>query len=715
MDNKITPSANKQTGGPIVPVRDDMHLRDRQLLQREYLLHISREITAALELPILLQRVLRYAVEILAGQAGIITLQRPDGTFFVHTSVGLPPDALSSLGPFLEQLPRTAEEGEARDWQFPDAREHLRAASQAMGMELSHAVGLPLLLGERFLGMVFVFRTTGAALFSNVDKTLLQAFADQAAIAIDNARLYSQMTSRAQALSKLYQAGLALAEQGTDLDATLRKVVQLAKDAVEADGAAIVMRDGRGFTVAVAEGTLDLEDVKVSLSAPEMERVLARCEPWVIKDVAEEPALAPLAAHDIHAGVCIPIALGGEHPGSMLVVMRQRYAFHAQDLALLNAFANQAALALRNARLYHDLSAEHRRLAAILAQSADGILILDGEQKVRNFNAAVARMTGWSLDEALGKSGASILSLTSPQGVALSLPAVEMRGDAPASLEGYLVRKGGERGPYASVSVAPLRGGTGGLLGAVVNVHDLTAFRQTEELKSTFLSVISHELKTPVALIKGFAETLSRDDASPPQATVREFGQIIADESDRLTRLIDNLLTAARVEAGGITLAPVPEVPLDKLAEQSAAAFREQTVKHAIELDFPADFPLIHADPQWLREVTDNLVANAIKYSPSGGRVQIKGWHDKANVYVSVSDEGLGLSAEEQGRIFERFYRAPDKKKMAKGAGLGLYLCKAVVEAHGGQIAVRSEEGKGATFTFSLPRETKVGTTDERR
>ncbi len=251
-----TPKGEKS----IVPLESADALRERQILQREYLLHISREISAALDLPTLLQRVLRYAVEILAGQAGVIALRRADGTFFVHTSVGLPSEAVAALGPFLERLPQTVEQGEATNWQFSDVREQLAGVSQVTGMSLSHAVGLPLLLGDQFLGMVFVFRTTGAALFSSIDKTLLQAFADQAAIAIDNARLYSQMTARANALSKLYQAGLALAEQGTDLDATLRQVVRLAKDAVEADGAAILMRENGRFAVSVAEGVLDNDD-----------------------------------------------------------------------------------------------------------------------------------------------------------------------------------------------------------------------------------------------------------------------------------------------------------------------------------------------------------------------------------------------------------------------------------------------------------------------
>ncbi len=691
--------------GQIVPQKDEAPIEMRQVLQREYLLHISREITAALDLPTLLQKVLQYAVELLSGQAGIIALRRPHGDFFVHTSVGLPPSTLPSLTPFLDQLPTNLKEAKAQDWRIPDAREHLEEVSEATGLELSHAVGMPLLLAERFFGMVFVFRTTGAALFSDVDKALLQAFADQAAIAIDNARLYSQMTFRAQSLSKLYQAGLALAQQTTDLDATLRQVARLARDSVGADGAAILMRDADGFNVSVAEGILDQATLENALSEPELQAMLSQSEPWIVSDTSEESHVAPLAKRNMASGVCVPIALGQEHPGSMLLVARQPHTFHSQDMALLNTFANQAALAIRNARIYHDLSVEHQRLAAILAQTADGILILDSEHRVRDFNAAFSSMSGWPPDHARGQPGSSIIRLTSQHDAPVPLPFLEAAHfDAPfSSIEGYLIRRDGSRGPYASVSIAPLRQDGDRIVGAVVSVHDLSAFRQAEELKSTFLSVISHELKTPVALIKGFAETLSREDGTPAPETVREFGQIIADESDRLTHLIDNLLTTARAEAGGISLAIVPEVPLPRLAEHAAAAFREQTQSHTIEVDFPEDFPLIEADPHWLREVLDNLIANAIKYSPRGGRILVTGWYDDTHVHVAVSDEGLGLSPEEQKRIFERFYRAPDKRALAKGAGLGLYLCKAVIEAHGGQISVNSKEGKGATFTFSLP------------
>ena len=133
--------------------------------------------------------------------------------------------------------------------------------------------------------------------------------------------------------------------------------------------------------------------------------------------------------------------------------------------------------------------------------------------------------------------------------------------------------------------------------------------------------------------------------------------------------------------------------------------FRTQSKEHLFAVDFPPDLPLVRGDSERLRQVLDNLLSNAIKYSPQGGLIKVGGWADEDWVYVYVSDEGIGIPKEEQERIFERFYRAESAlTPRTRGAGLGLYLCKAVVEAHGGKIWVESEPGKGAKFIFKLPR-----------
>jgi signal transduction histidine kinase len=165
------------------------------------------------------------------------------------------------------------------------------------------------------------------------------------------------------------------------------------------------------------------------------------------------------------------------------------------------------------------------------------------------------------------------------------------------------------------------------------------------------------------------------------------------------------LLDASRLQAGGLKL-NLSDVALDQMARQLVKKFRTQTTLHELSAEFPSSFPVIQADAARLEQVLSNLIGNAIKYSPKGGAVRITGRALPDQVVVSVSDEGIGIPVEEQDRIFERFYRVDDAlSRRTAGSGLGLYLAKAVVEAHGGRIWVESKPGQGAAFSFALPRE----------
>jgi signal transduction histidine kinase len=253
------------------------------------------------------------------------------------------------------------------------------------------------------------------------------------------------------------------------------------------------------------------------------------------------------------------------------------------------------------------------------------------------------------------------------------------------------------------VTATPLYDEEGRLVRVILNVVDITRFRQAEELKSTFVSIVSHELKTPVALIKGYAETLRREDANWDQETMQDSLDVIAEEADHLTHLIDSLLEASRIQAGGLKLEPT-DVNLAHLAEKVVDGFRTQTSSHTFELDFPADFPPSWGDPERLREVLTNLVSNAVKYSPEGGTVWVGGRMDQTGATIYVADQGIGIPAEEQDRIFERFHRVESGlHRSTEGAGLGLYLVKAIVEAHGGRVWVESAPSRGSIFMFTLP------------
>jgi len=269
-------------------------------------------------------------------------------------------------------------------------------------------------------------------------------------------------------------------------------------------------------------------------------------------------------------------------------------------------------------------------------------------------------------------------------------------------IEGDIQRPSGI--PLAvGITYAPLLSDEGNLLNIIATVRDITHFREAEELKSTFISVVSHELKTPVALIKGYVGTLRREDVSWDREIVQDSLEVIEEEADRLTELIENLLDASRLQAGGLKL-NLCDMSFGPYAESLAERFSTQTSLHQIVADFPDEFPVVMADEDRLGQVLSNLLSNAIKYSPNGGEIRISGQVRPEQVIICIQDQGPGIAPGDIPHVFDRFYRADDASRTTKGAGLGLYLTRAIVEAHGGRIWVDPRPGNGARVCFSLPR-----------
>ena len=410
--------------------------------------------------------------------------------------------------------------------------------------------------------------------------------------------------------------------------------------------------------------------------------------------------------------VGLPLLFEDELLG-MIYLFRTEYAFTQLDWQFLQGFADQAAVAVRNSRLYHQLETERSRLATIVENSAHGILILDAERRVLVINQAMAAMLGVTPQSCVGKGCQEVLNLQDVQGddICQMDNFTGFPNRESLHCEGDLQRPGGSR-LTVSVTYTPLYDDEERLVNIIVNVHDITRFREEEEIKSTFTSIISHELKTPVALIKGYAQTLARPDAAWDAETARQSLQVIEEEADRLESLINNLLDVSRIQASGLRL-DYADVNLERLARKVVEAYRTQTADHQLEVDFPAALPLVWGDEERLRQVLTNLVSNAIKYSPQGGLIRIGGWleqpegaADHTRVVLYIADQGIGIPTADLPKIFDRFYRVDSSlRRSTAGAGLGLYLAKAIVEAHGGQIWAHSEPGKGTTFFIGLPVE----------
>ena len=405
-------------------------------------------------------------------------------------------------------------------------------------------------------------------------------------------------------------------------------------------------------------------------------------------------------------GVGLPLITREKVIGVIFVFRNYPGIFSANDRALLQSFANQAAIAVDNAQLYQQVSQDKQRMDALIDSAADGILILAPRHVITRCNPAFARILEEPIKNIVGKSHEEVINLTCHEDM-LTLEQAEAGGwpltpNATLYVEGDLQRSSGISLPVG-ITYAPLVSEGGNLLNIIATVRDITRFRESEELKSTFISVISHELKTPVALIKGYVGTLRREDANWDREIVKDSLAVIEEEADRLTGLIENLLDASRLQAGGLSIS-LSDVAINVVADRIANRFQTQSSIHNIVVDFPENFPIVMGDETRLEQVLSNLISNGIKYSPQGGEIRVSGQVRPAQVIVCVSDDGPGVAPEDIPHIFDRFYRSSNAKRTTKGAGLGLYLARAVVEAHGGRIWADPRPGNGARICFSIPR-----------
>ena len=337
------------------------------------------------------------------------------------------------------------------------------------------------------------------------------------------------------------------------------------------------------------------------------------------------------------------------------------------------------------------------RHARVLEHVDDGVFLVDEEGVIRHWNPAAEAITGIGSPEALGRRVEE--TLPGWEAVAPLIPVASV--PRPGSVEAKVVPLEFDgRELWLSVSGVTFSDGV------VYAFRSLTEERALEELKGEFIATVSHELRTPLAAIYGSAQTLLREDIELDESGQKRLLDVIAQESERLSRIADDILFANKLDSGQFVLGE-KRIDLLALAREVVDQMRACIASRddiSIDLAVPATIDPLVGDSDKLRQVLINLIDNAVKYSPDGGRIDVAVEARDGGVRISIRDEGIGIAPLEQRRIFGKFYRVdPALTRGVGGTGLGLYICRELVRRMEGRLSVRSEEGKGSTFIVELP------------
>jgi PAS domain S-box-containing protein len=498
----------------------------------------------------------------------------------------------------------------------------------------------------------------------------------------------------------LVEAGAVLAAS-LNYRATLAAVARLAVPRI-ADWARVdVVEEGRLRTLAVEH--VDPKKVELAFELARRYPENANAEqgpPLVLRTGKSELAteigekqLAELAQDDFHLGLvqelgvqsymCVPLVAHGEILGVIsLVSAESGRRYGPDDLALAEELARRAGVAVENAQLYREVE-ERAQAARVLETVGDGVFVVDTDGVVRLWNRAAETISGIPRNEIVGRRLEELL----PGWERVTTSAETMPFE----------RDGGER--WASISGVEFDEGV------VFAFQDISEERALEQIRQDLLATVSHELRTPLAAIYGSAMTLNRDDIELPDDLATKLLNVIVDESTRLTTIVNDLLLASQLDAGRLDVR-IESCDGRALTESVAAAARTH-LPEGVRVEVqpaPDAVPLVAADEAQLRQVLDNLIDNAIKYSPAGGEIRLGLEASDRGVRFSVADAGLGIPASERDRIFEKFYRLdPDMTGGIGGTGLGLYIARELVRRVGGKIWVEANNGQGSVFYVEIP------------
>ncbi|MFV1858122.1 MAG: GAF domain-containing protein [Anaerolineales bacterium] len=559
------------------------------------------------------------------------------------------------------------------------------------------AAVFPLAVGSDPLGLVRILYEQPGRQIEEQEVELAQAIVNIGAIGLQDAIHLETAESRANQLQVLSEIGREMTST-LDLETALENSMRYAQEMLQAEACVLFLLDEEGKELVLkASGgrVMRVKDVAIRLEEGIAGWVARNKEPLIVNDVRTNPLYH--SAIDAQTGmltasvICVPLETRGEILGVIEAINNPRGAFNKTDQQMLSSVASWAAIALDNANLFQRVAEERSRLEATLVETADAVVLTSPSGRIILINKAAGQAFRINAEKAMGRPADDIF-FGHPLGDALMSQTIEL----PTTLE---VTTPHDRTLYATISEVTD-------VGRVAVMQDITALKQIDNMRAQLLGTAAHDLKNPLNAIRLGADLLADAPFSEQQ---RKALHMMHRATDSMTNLITGLLETIRVEStANILYEPTNINDLIRRAIEDLRPLAEAQ-NHRIRYDPPKESLLIMGDPNRLNSVMSNLLANAIKYTDPGGLIQVTVRWDDEEITVSVKDNGPGIHEEELPRVFEHLFRGRaavrDPNNPIEGTGLGLALAKTVIEQHGGRLWVESEEGKGSTFRFALPRE----------
>jgi PAS domain S-box-containing protein len=624
-------------------------------------------------------------------------------------------------------------------------------------------VAIPLKVHDQIIG-VFDAQSEVAGAFDENAVLVLESLANQVAVAIANAQLFEHVSQLGQELEeRVFERTEALARTledltlerdrvetlyrisselsaSLDLDRVLAEALSLINRAVGVShGSILLVNPGNGNLIyrAALGRSKGLprggKPTRFSRGVGLAGWVIETREAVIVPDVTQDPRWIPDEEKSIlepKSAMAVPLTAGEDVLGVLLLFHPDVDYFTNDHLKLVSAAAAQVATAINNAELYQLITdqaerlgvmlrtqrAEAAKLQAILEGIADGVLVLDVNRQVILMNSAAARILGLDASTVEGQHLREILE-RAESNVDQAL-ARQLYNRLVTGMEHFSSLEPPEEGETPSldfrmeadekvivVNLSPVSLTSGELPSLVTVLRDISREAEVERLKNEFISTVSHELRTPMTSIKGYTDLLVSERVGPLSEQQLRFVQVIKNNADRLTALVNDILDISRIETGRIKLQIEP-LDLGELINEVIDNFQGQMVEKSLELilDVPPSLQLVRGDESRVTQILENLTSNAWKYTAEGGQITVRARVVDDFVQVDVTDSGIGIDPKDIPHIFDRFYRTEQAEVQAvNGSGLGLSIVRMFVELLGGKIWIESELGQGSTFSFTLP------------